>query len=1171
MATVYSEAFEDALPAERAVATAVPRRRLRWWWLVLLPVVFVLALPTIISYTPLKDRLLATAAGDIDGTVTCGSMSLGWFGSQSVGDLSIIGRDGRPVLQGTNVEVPKSLFSLALAPGELGTVKISGANLNVILRSDGSNVEDALAKLLASDEESETPIAATIELTGASATIVDEVKQRQWKVTALEANVQISPDATTSAKGTVAAQLSADPDTPRLTCEFTLPRTDGIGAASSTDASTGRQAQLSLKTERFPLEICEPIVRRWDPQFQLSGRLTTVVAAEWPAGSGQGAYAVRGTQTIEALRYRSAALGNDEMRLVKAEGPFDVHWDGRKLDVKPTSLTCDVGRIAIQGTAPVERIATATLFAALATASLESSADVDLARVAAMLPETLRVRPGTRIVGGKLEARLGRRADVSGQTSVGSIEVTNLAAEEQGRRIAWDQPLRLSFDVNESPRGLVVNRLACESEFLQFSGRGTLADFSGKLQFDLDRLMRELSRFVDVGDVQLAGRGDGQLQIRRGDDGVFGANGTFDVREFRFAMPGDRVWEEHHVRLKLDANGLIEDGSSGRRLAELHAVTASVESSGEQVIVQLAKPVFKINPNSPWPLAARLVNGNLSNWTLRLRPWIDLDTWQAAGICNMTANATVSADMFELTKMSAAINDLAVAGGGRDRYLDRNVALAASGRWDVDAGRLAIYDASFRGTGAAFDAKECRFLLDGSEASGDGSFEIDLERASPWLSQMLAGAGGGELAGQVVGNVRLENRGGVTKLVANVSGDNLGVVSRAAGNRPGSMALVDRKLRVAVDATYDRGAGELRLTSGQIEGEAVQLTAQGTLNGLPSTPEIDVTGKLDYDLARLTPVLRWYLGDDVRLSGRGPQTFAIRGPLDTTMVTAAPIAAGARPTTVPRWRQALAVDAGIGWQEMQWYDFRIGPGQLRGRMANGRLVMDPLQVALQEGQLTLAPQVYLTADPMVLALPKGPVLKQVRATPNLCAAGLKFIHPFLAGAADVDGHVSLELEGAWIPLSDKRAMQAAGKLHIHRVEVSGGPLLGDVLPAILLLQPQKVPLLPEVEFWVQDGRVYHRGVGVQLRETTVTTSGSVGFDETLDIVAEMNVPEKWLGQNVLGTALRNQKIKVPIGGTLARPQVDAQQLAKIRAEFVGEAAGNVIRDELFNRFLRPRE
>jgi translocation and assembly module TamB len=1164
MATVITEAFDDAVPVKPGAAV-MPIRRRRWAWLFLAPVLVVLALPTVLSLSPFRGRILQMATGQIDGTVACESLSLGWFSSQSVGNLSIVGRDGKALLAGATIEVPKSLLSLARSPGELGTVKITGPQLSLHVRADGSNLEDVLAKLLEpAEEKSEGTVRGTIDVSGATATIVDEVRQREWKITSFDANVELSPDAATSLKGKIAAQFAADPDTPRVTCEFVLPNTDAA------DASTA-SGELSLKTERLPLDLCEAFARRWDANLRLSGRMTTDLAAQWPVGDAGGVYAIRGTQTIEALRYRATSLGSDELRLVKAEGPFDLRWDGKQLDVKPTSLDCDVGRIALQGTAAVEHFAMTSLVAALATASIESSADVDLARVAAMLPETLRVRPGTRIVGGKLEARLGRRVDASGQTSIGNIGITNLAAEENGQMLRWDGPLHLSFDVNESPRGVVVNRLACESDFLTFNGRGTLADFAGDMQFDLDRLMSNLGRFIDVGNAQLAGTGKGRLQLRRGDDGVFGANGTFDVNNFRFAMPGDRVWEEHLVRLKLDANGLIEDGPSGRRLAELHAATASVESSGEQLVVQLAKPVFKINNASPWPLNVRVTNGNLTNWTLRLRPWIQGGDWQAAGICNATAAVTLSIGAIDLTKFNAAIDEFIVSVGGRERYLDPNVALAASGRYDFEPARLAIYDASFRGTGAGIDAKECRIALDGAQSTGDASFELDLERASPWLSQLLAGAGGGDLSGQIVGSMRLENQGGTTRLVASVAGDNLGVISRAAARTPGSMALVDRKLRVAIDATYDRTAGALRLANGQIEGEAIQLAAQGSVTGLNATTEVDITGKLDYDLARLTPILRWYLGNDIRLSGKGPQTFAIRGPLDGTLITAAPIAEGARPATVPRWREAMMVDAGIGWQEIQWYDFRVGPGQLRGRLANGRLVVDPIQVALQEGQLTLAPQLYLTADPILMALPKGPVLKQVRLTPDLCAAGLKFVHPFLAGTTNVDGHVSLDLDGAWIPLSNMRGSQAAGKMHIHQVEVSGGPLLGDVLPAVLMIQPQKVPLLPEVEFWVQDGRVHHRGVGVQFRETVVSTQGSVGFDETLDIVAEMNVPEKWLGQNVLGTALKNQKIKVPIKGTLSRPQIDAQELAKLRAEFVGEAAGNILRDELFDRLLRPRE
>jgi hypothetical protein len=295
MATVYSEAFDDARPVERPAAAAIPRRRRRLW-IVLAPVLLVLALPSIISYTNLRHRVLRMAV-EVDGKIRCESMSLGWFTSQSVGGLSIVDKDGKPLLTETHVELPKSLLSLALSPGDLGTIKISHAQLDLVLRADGSNLEEVLAKLLKPNEPPGKPVSGTIELANVTATIVDEVKQRQWKVTALGGSVQLSPDASTAVKGVLNAQLAADPDTPRLACEFTIPKTD-VAAGGADAAALPSQASVVLKTERFPLDLCEPIVRRWDEKFVLSGRLTTDMAAEWPMGSQSGVIAVRGQQSI---------------------------------------------------------------------------------------------------------------------------------------------------------------------------------------------------------------------------------------------------------------------------------------------------------------------------------------------------------------------------------------------------------------------------------------------------------------------------------------------------------------------------------------------------------------------------------------------------------------------------------------------------------------------------------------------------------------------------------------------------------------------------------------------------------------------------------------------------------------------------------------------------------
>jgi hypothetical protein len=1158
MATVYSESFEDT-PVRQATALAVPRRR-RLPWLLAIGLAIALAAPTVIGYTPLRGWALGFASAKLNGSLECESLSLGWFTSLQASGVALRDAKGQVIVEASRVALPKSILGLLFSPSELGTIRVDNPRLHVVFTATGSNVEDVIAPLLAPDATDRKRLAAIVEIAGGAGTIEDQARRRQWELTSLDGTINLLGEGDVAASGKVAAQLRADPDTPHATCEFEIPN-------AAADAKAAR-INLAITCDRFPLEVCEPLVRRFDAATELSGRLTGDAKIGWATGDARG-FAVQGRIAANGVVWGGSSVGKDRLRLRHVEGPIDIAWDGKQLEVQGTSVTCDVGTMSVQGSAAVSQLNVAQLGAALAAASLELTADVDIAPVAAMFPDTLRVRPGTRIIGGKLQASFGRRLDAGGQTSAGQIEVSRLVAEEQGQPITWDKPLRVSFNVSETKQGLVVRELVAAADFLEVQGSGSLDRFSATTRFDLDRLVHELGRFVDLRGVQLSGSGNGKLEASRAEDGIMSGHGEFDVRGFRFAMPGDRLWQEDNLSVRLSATGEVHadrgaTSADGRAASSaLHTAVVSFSSAGEEVRIQLAKPIFRFTSNSDWPIAVRILDGNLANWSARLRPWIALGAWQASGNCNATATLTWSTAGLELTQCDATLDDLVVANGASNVFTDRNLVLGASGRWDRQGGPLLVYRATARGTSAAVDATDCRFGA--AETSGQASFQVDLARASNWLTPLL-GASGAQLVGQASGSVQLESKGGLVHAVGKLNGDNLAVAAGANSNH-----LVDRRLQAAVDATYDRAADVLRVDTCEINGEAVRLAARGSLAGWSTSPAIDVAGQVDYDLERLMPLLRWYAGDGLKATGRGPQNFVIRGPLDSALVTVPPVSAGARETQAPHWRAALNAEAGIGWTSLGWQGFNLGPGKLHGRMAEGRLVVDPFDVPIDDGRLTLAPQVYLATDPIAFALPKGPVLKQVRITPELCAAGLKYINPFLAGVTSVNGNVSMDLDGAWVPLGNAQQASAAGKLKIERVEVSGGPLLGDVLPAILLMKPARVPLLPDVQFWVQNGRVYHKGVGIELQGTTVTTSGSVGFDESLDIVAEMTVPEKWLGGNVLGKALKNQKIKIPIRGTLHSPQVDAKELARLRSEFVGEAAGNVIRDELLDRLLKPRQ
>jgi hypothetical protein len=93
---------------------------------------------------------------------------------------------------------------------------------------------------------------------------------------------------------------------------------------------------------------------------------------------------------------------------------------------------------------------------------------------------------------------------------------------------------------------------------------------------------------------------------------------------------------------------------------------------------------------------------------------------------------------------------------------------------------------------------------------------------------------------------------------------------------------------------------------------------------------------------------------------------------------------------------------------------------------------------------------------------------------------------------------------------------------------------------------------------------------------TIRTQGSVGIDDqSLSMQADMPIPPKWLVNNPAAPALRNQTIRIPIGGTLSRPQLDRAKLEEYTRQFIQKAAGNLLEEGL-NRgldqlFRKPKQ
>jgi hypothetical protein len=335
---------------------------------------------------------------------------------------------------------------------------------------------------------------------------------------------------------------------------------------------------------------------------------------------------------------------------------------------------------------------------------------------------------------------------------------------------------------------------------------------------------------------------------------------------------------------------------------------------------------------------------------------------------------------------------------------------------------------------------------------------------------------------------------------------------------------------------------------------------------------LSLEGKLLCDWQKWEPQLRPYLGPGVKLTGGDARPFRLAGALNAP--AAKPLTVAHAPAAPPGVFGRLRGESGLNWKSAQALGCQVGPAEIKGQWADGWFRIVPIETTLNQGRLRLQPSLRLDPRPFVVELTKGRIVERAHLTPAACASALGYALPVLADVAQAEGELSLDLDAGRVPLTEPTRTEMTGKIVIHSAQVSAGPLVREL--SVLLKGPATLTLTREnvVPFQVINGRVYHRDLELHFPELTVRTSGSVGLDGSLSLIAEMPVPPKWLGSSKLASALAKQTIRLPIGGTLSKPRLDQRALRELSAQMARQAAERAIGQELDNqlkKILRPRK
>ncbi len=1122
-----------------------PTRRSRQRWILLLglPALLVACAPIITAQTGLRHIVAGAVLAKGQGSLRIGSASLGWFSPVELSNVEWRDADGDRMLLVPKLTLDRSLGQLLIGPTQLGTIRLEQPELNVRLRSDGSNVEDVLAPWLEPTEEA-IRWSMALEVRDGKITLHDTPTGHTWYVEPVAVRFAAAPDnpSSTDLPSTV---LTLSTKIPRSVA--TQPSRDGHLAVELNIASQG-ESYLTIHSQMLPLALFESVTARCLPLAHLGGSLTSQLKISWTSDDASPGFSLRGQTTIDQLEISRTACGEDLLRLARLEFPCQLQLQGDRLRVDQLHIRCDVGELSAQGAFNIGK-GTSIDSGTAAANHFQLQGRIDLAPIARMVPGVLNIRPGTTITSGvaELTLRTSREgAEERGEGPVqrgggpvqrweGSLVMQGLTGEADGHQVTWDQPIRVELVARQADE-LAIERLLCESDFFQLQAAGNWRELTATGSFDLKKLVTRLGPFFDLDGWQIAGQGETRLEWSVDDQRRFRAGGSFSLDQFALVGPGRPAWREPSLTIQAAAAGQLADDSYA--VERLESASMQLSSADDRVEVRYvpAGPVPTDGGDpSVWPLQLS-AEGQLARWQPRLAILLPLDGWTFDGHFNLTAQALYGSDALTVSDAKLQLVNFSARSASHESpsyaITESQVDLIGAGRWDQGQSRIDI--SSLQLTSSAVGARLENAVVDfsrdshsqdtkpqdaGPRVTGRLAYQVALDRLQRWFqptqqnpSHLLAGPSY-LLTGKVIGDGQLSSQG----------------------------AAITARL--------------------QSTGHEVTLWRLGEPAPTLRTPN-----------ARMADTIVW-------------QDPAPKFDLAATYDRAVRLASAAD----GHWSERLTAETNFAWERSRLFGLPIGPARLQAKLQDGQVLISPIDLQIGEGRLTAAPRIRLTPGPAVLTLPVGPLVENVHLTPEVTKLALQYIAPVLAGATRIDGRFSIALRGATTPLNSPSLARLEGQLVVHRIEVTPGPLaeefilLAEQLEAVIkrrrplatLQRPQRTLLTiadHAVDFRLADGRVHHGDMVFQVGELTLHSRGSVGLDQTLALQLEIPLPEKWTTGGPLRENLRGQSVKIPVHGTLARPQIDGRAVASLSEQLLRGALQGTINSELNNlldRLLPP--
>lgn len=752
---------------------------------------------------------------------------------------------------------------------------------------------------------------------------------------------------------------------------------------------------------------------------------------------------------------------------------------------------------------------------------------LDLAALARQIPHGLRLRDGVVIDRGAAIVHLSAEAVAGGQTWQVEARISDLAARDKQRSVTLKAPATIRAQINRLDLGLEVKDFTVETAFLTATGQGSLSEgLKASGTVNLEAFQAQLRDLVEFGSVELHGKGSFSADYRQ-KSGRFETQAAAGLTRLKVAGLGAGKLEREAVAFRLSARGPADDAGWPTSWED---IAAQLESGAAKADLKATRREdgVQIDATTELPLTVgaigRQVKGRVES------RWIDRKV------------------MIDPFKIEATATDPARGG--------EPIRLAARGEYDRDTGELRLSPLAQEGTDA-FALSHDGLRISGIGAAGKLRMAGGFTGGNRELMHLLA-PDQPDAAGSWTAYVAAQSQDDGVQLAGNF------VLKDLAGSEGDGVRKDEgSRYELSAKAFYQTAADRLDLT--ELVGRTRFGTAEasGTISDLRGRRVVDARGSVVPDWKTLNDLLSQRVEPHARVSAK-PFAFRASGPL------------GGDPG---EWVKSFSGDLAIDDLRADVYGMKVGPARVAIRLKEGRVAVEPIDTAINEGRLHLEPGL-VRDDSGELILRFGPEssLKEARINDEVSRRVLSFAAPVLESATRVHGKVSVALNAAEFPLGADRRSEAKvdGSVDFQDVEFVPGPFADDLFALIGAERAPAIKLNEPVSLTIADRKVVQHGFAIPIgRATKIELAGWVDFDRNLAMKASLPLTPAMVGNvALLGDIVDGTRISVPIRGTLQKPEIDREafkvSLSDLGKTLLGRTAGRGAL-ELLMRLTRPRD